>query len=76
YSNSIDFGDYDYSGNPNLLPILDYSKLSRSNSNIQTLPSYVKDHGTYFEVDMGEPSAAGIARSVFLPLITRLQKGK
>lgn len=76
YSNSLDFGDYDYSGNPNLLPILDYSKLSRSNSNIQTLPSYVKDHGTYFEVDMGEPSAAGIARSVFLPLITRLQKGK
>ncbi|HHZ8077756.1 TPA: BppU family phage baseplate upper protein [Enterococcus faecium] len=76
YSNSIDFGEYDYSGNPNLIPILDYSKLSRSNSNTQTLPSYVKDHGTYFEVDMGDPSAAGIARSVFLPLITRLQKGK
>lgn len=78
YSNSLDFpqGDYDYSGNPNLLPILDYSKLSRINTNVQTPPAYVKDHGTYFEVDMSDPSAAGIDRSMFLPLITRLQKGK
>ncbi|EOF89323.1 BppU family phage baseplate upper protein [Enterococcus faecium] len=76
YSNSIDFGGYDYSGNPNLLPKLDFSKLSRSNATIQSPPAYVKDHGTYFEVDMGDPSAAGIARNVFLPLITRLQKGK
>ena len=76
YSNSIDFGDYDYSGNPNLFPKLDYSKLSKTNANIQTPPAYVKDHGTYFEVDMSDPSAAGIDRSVFLPLITRLQKGK
>ena len=76
YSNSLDFGDYDYSGNPNLLPILDYSKLSRSKDTIQNPPAYVKDHGTYFEVDMGDPSAAGISRNVFLPLLTRLQKGK
>lgn len=76
YSNSIDFGGYDYSGNPNLFPKLDYSKLSKTNANIQTPPAYVKDHGTYFEVDMSDPSAAGIDRSVFLPLITRLQKGK
>ncbi|EGP5163544.1 TPA: BppU family phage baseplate upper protein [Enterococcus faecium] len=76
YSNSIDFGDYDYSGDPNLLPKLDYSKLSKSNTNIQSLPSYVKDHGTYFEVDMGDPSAAGVVRNVFIPLVTRLQKGK
>lgn len=76
YSNSLDFGDYDYSGDPNLLPKLDYSKLSRSNSNIQTPPAYVKDHGTYFEVDMSDPSASGVDRHVFIPLITRLQKGK
>ncbi|WP_050566163.1 BppU family phage baseplate upper protein [Enterococcus faecium] len=76
YSNSIDFGDYDYSGNPNLLPTLDYSILSKSNANIQTPPAYVKDHGTYFEVDMDDPSAAGITRNVFIPLVTRLQKGK
>ena len=76
YSNSLDFGDYDYSGNPNLLPKLDYSKLSRSKDTIQSPPAYVKDHGTYFEVDMGDPSAAGISRNVFLPLLTRLQKGK
>ncbi|HIC7083408.1 TPA: hypothetical protein ACW3R8_000343 [Enterococcus faecium] len=76
YSNSIDFGDYDYSGNPNLLPVLDFSKLSKTNNNIQTPPPYVKDHGTYFEVDMGDPSASGVSRNVFIPLITRLQKGK
>lgn len=76
YSNSLEFGDYDYSGNPNLLPKLDFSKLSRTNSSIQPPPAYVKDHGTYFEVDMSDPSAAGVDRNVFIPLITRLQKGK
>ncbi|MBL4988414.1 hypothetical protein CUZ89_2355 [Enterococcus xinjiangensis] len=76
YSNSIDFGGYDYSGNPNLLPKLDFSKLSRSNATIQSPPAYVKDHGTYFEVDMGDPSAAGVVRNVCIPLVTRLQKGK
>ena len=76
YSNSLDFGDYDYSGNPNLLPILDFSKLSKTNNNIQTPHPYIKDHGTYFEVDMDDPSASAVDRSVFIPLITRLQKGK
>ncbi len=76
YSNSINFGDYDYSGNPNLLPVIDYSQLSRINSSIQPPPAYVKDHGTYFEVDMSDPSASGVSRNVFIPLITRLQKGK
>lgn len=76
YSNSIDFGDYDYSGNPNLLPVIDYSQLSRTNSSIQPPPAYVKDHGTYFEVDMNDPSVSGVDRHVFIPLITRLQKGK
>lgn len=76
YSNSVDFGNYDYSGNPNLLPVLDFSKLSKSNSSIQPPPAYVKDHGTYFEVDMSDPSASGVDRHVFIPLITRLQKGK
>lgn len=76
YSNRADFGDYDYSGNPNLLPKLDFSKLSRTNSSIQPPLAYVKDHGTYFEVDMSDPSASGVDRHVFIPLITRLQKGK
>lgn len=76
YSNNLDFGEYDYSGNPNLLPKLDFSKLSRTNSSTQPAPAYVKDHGTYFEVDMSDPSASGVDRIVFIPLITRLQKGK
>lgn len=76
YSNCIDFGNYDYSGNPNLLPVIDYSQLSGTNSSIQPPPAYVKDRGTYFEVDMSDPSASGVDRHVFIPLITRLQKGK
>lgn len=76
YSNSLDFGDYDYSGNPNLLPNIDFSKLSRSSSSLLSPQPYVKDHGTYFEVDMDDPSAAGTSRNVFIPFITRLQKGK
>ena len=76
YTNSTDFGTYDYSGNPNLLPKLDYSKLSKTNVNIQTPFPYVKDHGTYFEVDMGDSSESGTSRNVFIPLVTRLQKGK
>ena len=76
YTNDTNFGTYDYSGNPNLLPKLDYSKLSKTNVNIQTPHPYVKDHGTYFEVDMGDPSASGTSRNVFVPLIARLQKGK
>lgn len=76
YSNSLDFGDYDYSGNPNLLPNIDFSKLSRSSSSLLSPQPYVKDHGTYFEVDMDDPSAAGTTRNVFIPFITRLQKGK
>lgn len=75
YSNSLDFGDYDYSGNPNLLPNIDFSKLSRSSSSLLSPQPYVKDHGTYFEVDMDDPSAAGISRNVFIPAIGRLEKG-
>ncbi|EGP4758738.1 BppU family phage baseplate upper protein [Enterococcus faecium] len=75
YSNSLDFGDYDYSGNPNLFLNLDFSKLSRTNSSIQTPYAYIKDHGTYFEIDGSDPSAAGISRNVFVPFIARLEKG-
>ncbi|MFS1057243.1 BppU family phage baseplate upper protein, partial [Enterococcus faecium] len=45
YSNSIDFGDYDYSGRPNLMPNLDFSKLSKTYLNSQTPYPYVKDGG-------------------------------
>ena len=77
YSNSLDFGDYDYSTAPNLLPTLDYSKLSRTSQNRQAPYAYIKDYGDYFVLDRDDPSiAVGSSASVFIPNITRLTKGK
>lgn len=76
YSNSIDFGDYDYSGNPNLLAQIDFSKLSASSSSLATPPKYVKDYGQYFELDGSDPDNLDKSKNVFIPLLTRLTKGK
>lgn len=75
YSNSTDFGDYDYSGRPNLMPNLDFSKLSSVNYMIQTPPPYIKDGGTYFVLDASDASATNTTRSVFIPFLGRLEKG-
>lgn len=75
YSNSIDFGDYDYSGRPNLFLNLDFSKLSRNASAITELPAYVKDGGSHFVLDFSDPSANGVDRHAFIPAIGRLEKG-
>lgn len=77
FSNSLDFGNYDYSTAPNLLHTLDYSKLSRASQNIQAPFAYIKDYGDYFVLDRDDPSiAVGRSASVFIPNITRLTKGK
>ena len=76
YSNSTDFGDYDYSTSPNLLHTLDYSKLSSVTTSIQPLLPYVKDYGDYFVIDGNDPSIAGKDRSVLVPHVTRLTNGK
>ena len=75
YSNSLDFGDYDYSGRANLMPSLDFSKLSSANYTIQTPPPYIKDGGTHFVLDASDESAANTSRNVFIPLLGRLEKG-
>lgn len=75
YSNSINFGDYDYSGRPNLFLNLDFSKLSRNASAITEPPAYVKDGGSHFVLDFSDPSANGVDRSVFIPGVGRLEKG-
>ncbi|MDU3120848.1 MAG: BppU family phage baseplate upper protein [Acinetobacter baumannii] len=75
YSNSIDFGGYDYSGRPNLFLNLDFSKLSKNGSAIQEPPAYVKDGGSHFILDFSDPSANGVDRNVFIPAIGRLEKG-
>ncbi|MGL3690092.1 BppU family phage baseplate upper protein [Enterococcus faecium] len=75
YSNSIDFGGYDYSGRANLMPNLDFSKISGTNYMIQTPPPYIKDGGTYFVLDASDASAANTTRNVFIPFLGRLEKG-
>ncbi|EME8271458.1 BppU family phage baseplate upper protein [Enterococcus faecium] len=75
YSNSIDFGGYDYSGRPNLMSNLDFSKLSRSSSTVLEPPPYVKDGGSHFVLDFSDPSANGVDRSVYIPAVGRLEKG-
>ncbi|EGW0027410.1 DUF2479 domain-containing protein [Enterococcus faecium] len=43
YSNSIDFGEYDYSGNPNIAPVINDENVKSSNNTMTT----VTGHGTY-----------------------------
>ena len=76
YSNSLDFDDYDYSTSPNLLHTLDYSKLSISTSVLTQPQPYIKDYGDYFVLDANDASAVGRDRNCFVPLVTRLIKGK
>ncbi len=75
YSNSIDFGDYDYSGRPNLFLNLDFSKLSKNASEITEPPAYVKDGGSHFVLDFSDPSANDVSRIVYIPSVGRLEKG-
>lgn len=76
FSNSLDFGDYDYSTAPNLLHTLDYSKLSRSTTVLAPPLPYIKDYGDYFVLDSNDASAVGTSRNCFVPFLTRLTKGK
>ncbi|EGP5624830.1 TPA: BppU family phage baseplate upper protein [Enterococcus faecium] len=43
YSNSIDFGEYDYSGNPNIAPVINDENVKSLNNTMTT----VTGHGTY-----------------------------
>lgn len=76
YSNSIDFGDYDYSGRPNLAPNLDFSKLSGDGIISQPPLAYVKGRDSYFTIDNTDPAAVGTSRNVYVPKLGRLEKGK
>ncbi|ALF50656.1 BppU family phage baseplate upper protein [Enterococcus faecium] len=67
YSNSLDFGDYDYSGRANLAPNLDFSKFSGSTTSIVPPVACFKDRGTYLELDGSEPSVANTNRNIYVP---------
>ncbi|MFS1192749.1 hypothetical protein ACFDA2_13325 [Enterococcus lactis] len=75
YSNSIDFGGYDYSGNPNLIPPISFASLGRVNNKTDTNIPGVSDGGSYFEVNT-EVSLASSVSSVFVPFQPRLQPNK
>lgn len=71
YSNSIDFGDYDYSGNPNLINNTSFDLLSRSASTMIPVAEGVTDHEDYFEVDCDIEGPAA-RTSVFIPFQPRV----
>ncbi|EME8064482.1 hypothetical protein HQ674_11325 [Enterococcus faecium] len=59
YSNSLDFGNYDYSGNPNLITNLSYSDISTSWTQEGSAPippssDLVIDNGDSFTVDLSK----------------------
>ncbi|NTL52934.1 BppU family phage baseplate upper protein [Enterococcus faecium] len=67
YSNSIEFGDYDYSGRPNLAPNLDFSKFSGNGITMTKPLACFKDHETYLELDSSDPSAVNTSRNIYVP---------
>lgn len=67
YSNSKDFGNYDYSGNPNLAPNLDFSKFSGNGITMTKPLACFKDHETYLELDSSDPSAVNTSRNIYVP---------
>lgn len=67
YSNSIDFGGYDYSGKPNLAPNLDFSKFSGNGITMTKPLACFKDHETYLELDSSDPSAVNTSRNIYVP---------
>lgn len=75
YIDALDFEGYDYSGRPNLMPNLDFSKLSGASTSFTKPPVYAKDGGSYFAIDCNDPSAAGASRNVYIPFAGRLEKG-
>ena len=58
YSNSLDFGDYDYSGNPNLMPVLKANDFS-PNSQIR-----IEDSGNSLKVTFADSEGAKILTSI------------
>lgn len=76
YSNSLDFGEYDYSTAPNLLKTVTRNHWSNWTSSVSTPKDYVKVFDDYIIVDATDPSAVNVGRNVYIPNITRLTKGK
>ncbi|EGP5178126.1 DUF2479 domain-containing protein [Enterococcus faecium] len=76
YSNSIDFGDHDYSGNPNLMKNVNSDSWSKWASGISQPNPYTKILDNYIIIDATDPSAANVGRNTYVPRLTQLQGGK
>lgn len=76
YSNSLDFGDYDYSGNPNLMKNVNSDSWSKLTSDISQPNPYTKIFDDYIIIDATDPSAANVSRNTYIPRLTQLQAGK
>ncbi|EGP5573233.1 BppU family phage baseplate upper protein [Enterococcus faecium] len=72
YSNSIDFGNYDYSGRANLAPNLDFSKFSGNGTTMTKPLACFKDHETYLELDSSDPSTVNTNRNIYVPNFSAL----
>lgn len=75
YSNSIDFGGYDYSTAPNLMRTIKFSDLSTMNTPTGTVPTGVTDKGDYFEIDLTTMGATEV-KLLWIPMTPRPQVGK
>ena len=75
FSNSLDFGDYDYSTAPNLMRTIKFSDLSTMDTPTGTVPTGVTDKGDYFEIDL---TTMGVTESklLWIPMTPRPQLGK
>ena len=75
YSNSLDFGDYDYSTAPNLMRTITFSDLSTMETPTGRVPTGVTDKGDYFEIDL---TTMGVTESklLWVPMTPRPQVGK
>ncbi|MEB8407320.1 BppU family phage baseplate upper protein [Enterococcus faecium] len=76
YSNSIDFGNYDYSGNPNLMKNVTSDSWSKQANGISQPNPYTKIFDNYIIIDATDPSAANVGRNTYVPRLTQLQGGK
>ncbi|WP_316396480.1 BppU family phage baseplate upper protein [Enterococcus faecium] len=75
YSNSIDFGDYDYSTAPNLMRTITFSDLSTMGTPTGRVPTGVTDKGDYFEIDLTTMGVNEI-KLLWIPMAPRPQLGK
>lgn len=74
YSSSVDFGDYDYSGNPNLMKNISINDISTHwKSEVKPIEGLVKDNGDSFVIDLSKTNT-GV--TLYLNNLARPIEGK